>query len=241
MSTRKEWPSSRRCTPISSCSTPMAGSRLAVCRSAIMTWRFGFTNPLATAAWSARLARGSFDFTSRKRLPGGPASTSERFPSTSRSSPRIGDAAPDFTATTFDGETVTLGSFRGRYLLIDFWATWCGPCVANLDALGRLHHTLDKDRRIAIVSLNLDDDPAAARAMLDTRKPPWLQAHLGGRAAPQDDVLSRYAISFIPTYILIAPDGKLVYRGGDLKEIERILRSAPSSGDRTNTGQKEQR
>ena len=138
--------------------------------------------------------------------------------------PRIGDIAPDFTADTFTGGTVTLSGLRGRYVLLDFWATWCGPCVANLPAVARFHETFAADSSVTILGLNLDDDVAAAKALLDDRKLPWAQAHLGGRTTGKDDVLSRYAISFIPTYILIEPDGKLVYRGDELGEIGRILR-----------------
>ena len=54
--------------------------------------------------------------------------------------------------------------------------------------------------------------------------PSIVQAYLGGRAGDMGDILSRYAISSIPTFILIGPDGKLTYRGGDLDEIANIVR-----------------
>jgi beta-lactamase regulating signal transducer with metallopeptidase domain/protocatechuate 3,4-dioxygenase beta subunit/thiol-disulfide isomerase/thioredoxin len=141
--------------------------------------------------------------------------------------PRVGDPAPDFTARTFSGETVTLGRLQGQYVLLDFWATWCGPCIANLPELARFHDTFAADRRVTILGLSLDDDPAEARRFLESRKLTWTQGYLGGQAGDGEDILSRYAISSIPTYILIGPDGKLIHRGDDLEEIARILRREP--------------
>jgi thiol-disulfide isomerase/thioredoxin len=137
--------------------------------------------------------------------------------------PRVGDPAPDFTAGTLSGETVTLGRLRGRYVLLDFWATWCGPCVANLPELSRFHDTFAAGGRVTVLGLNLDDDPAEVRRFLESRKLPWTQGYLGGRAGGEEEILSRYAISWIPTYILIGPDGKLIHRGDNLEEISRIL------------------
>jgi beta-lactamase regulating signal transducer with metallopeptidase domain/protocatechuate 3,4-dioxygenase beta subunit/thiol-disulfide isomerase/thioredoxin len=139
----------------------------------------------------------------------------------------IGDIAPDFTTTTSTGEAVTLSSLRGRHVLLDFWATWCGPCIANLPELQRFHETFAKDNRVTVVGLNLDDDRAAAQSFLDARKLPWTQAFLGGQGGDKDDVLSRYSISSVPTYILIGPDGKLIHRGNSLEEIVEILRRPP--------------
>src|SRR5262249_36648344 len=55
--------------------------------------------------------------------------------------PRVGDTAPDLSVRAFSGETVSLSGLRGRYVLLDFWATWCAPCVASLPALSRLQDT----------------------------------------------------------------------------------------------------
>ena len=69
-----------------------------------------------------------------------------------------------------------------------------------------------------------NDQPADAKAFLEAHSLPWAQAYLGGRASDTDDVLSRYAISFIPTYILLGPDGKLIHRGDNLDAVAEILR-----------------
>jgi hypothetical protein len=83
------------------------------------------------------------------------------------------------------------------------------------------------DNCVTIVGLNLDDDPAETRAFVEARKLPWTQAHLGGRDGDKVDILSRYAVSSIPTYILIGPDGKLIQRGGDLDEIAKVSPREP--------------
>jgi thiol-disulfide isomerase/thioredoxin len=138
--------------------------------------------------------------------------------------PRVGDIAPDFTAANLAGGTITLSSLKGRYVLLDFWATWCAPCVASLPALTRIHDTFEAGKRLSVLGLNLDDQPADAKAFLEAHSLPWAQAYLGGRAGDKDDVLSRYAISFIPTYILLGPDGKLIHRGDNLDAVAEILR-----------------
>ena len=136
--------------------------------------------------------------------------------------PRVGDVVPDFT---FDlaGKTTKLSALRGRYVLLNFWASWCGPCVSNLPALRKLYERFGQDDRSTILGLNLDDDPVTARQMIEREKLPWPQATLGSRAEERDEILSRYAISFVPTYILIGPDGKLIHRGDDLQAISEAL------------------
>ena len=94
--------------------------------------------------------------------------------------------------------------------------------VANLPALERINKTYEAGKRVTVLGLNLDDQPGDASAFLETRKLSWAQAYLGGK----DDVLTRYAISFIPTYILIGPDGKLIARSDNLDEVADVLRRA---------------
>ena len=138
--------------------------------------------------------------------------------------PRVGDMAPDFSVRGFSGETVSLASLRGRYVLLDFWATWCAPCVASLPSLGRLHETFGADKRLAILGLNIDSDPAQARRFVAARKLPGIHASLGDRPDEQDQLLTRYAVSSVPAYILIGPDGKIVHRGSDLEEVGEMLK-----------------
>ena len=77
--------------------------------------------------------------------------------------PRPGEVVPDLAFTAFSGETVKLSDLRGRYVLLDFWATWCGQCVADLPAVRKLHDTYGASKRLVVLGLNLDEDPDKAR------------------------------------------------------------------------------
>ncbi len=139
-----------------------------------------------------------------------------------KSGPRPGEVVPDLAFTAFSGETVKLSDLRGRYVLLDFWATWCGPCVADLPAVRKLHDTYGADKRLVVLGLNLDDDPAKARRFVKDHPLPWTQGSLGGR--PDDPVLARYAVSSVPAYFLIGPDGKLIQSSQSVEEIGEALR-----------------
>ena len=137
--------------------------------------------------------------------------------------PRAGDPAPDFGFTDGSGKANRLSALRGQYVLIDFWATWCAPCVASLPELAKVHDTYGKDGKLTVLSVNIDDDPDQARAFLAQKKLTWTQGFLG-RARERDEILTRYAISSVPAYLLIGPDGKLIERSESLQTITEALR-----------------
>ena len=122
-----------------------------------------------------------------------------------------GVVAPAFELPTVGaagllGSRVALGSYRGRVVVVDFWATWCKPCVAGLPALGRLGD------RATVVLVNLDD-PAKARALVDARAP--------GTTLLYDDrhVAERYGVSALPHTVVVDPTGRVravLTGGGDV-------------------------
>jgi len=137
--------------------------------------------------------------------------------------PRLhpGEVVPDLAFTAFSGETVKLSDLRGRYVLLDFWATWCGPCVDDLPAVRRLHDTYGASNRLVVLGLNLDDDPDKARQFVQERKLPWTQGSLG--SSTDNPILTRFAVSSAPAYFLIGPDGKLIQSGQSAEEIAEVL------------------
>jgi beta-lactamase regulating signal transducer with metallopeptidase domain/thiol-disulfide isomerase/thioredoxin/uncharacterized GH25 family protein len=135
--------------------------------------------------------------------------------------PKVGDLAADFEFTTPGGTQTSLSAWRGKYVLLDFWATWCGPCVAKLDEVERLRKQFEADDRLVVVGVNLDSDADSARKFLKTRPLPWQHALLGDWSST--DVPRRFAISNVPAYVLIDPNGRILASEYSLAEIASKL------------------
>jgi thiol-disulfide isomerase/thioredoxin len=137
--------------------------------------------------------------------------------------PRPGEPAPDYAVRALASRGGGIGNRNGKYVLLDFWATYCRSCVADLPALRRLHETYGGEKGLAILGVNLDEDPAAAIRFVEEHRLPWSQgAPPGGRT--DDPILSRFGVGSVPTYVLIGPDGKLIRRSENLDEIDEVVR-----------------
>lgn len=121
---------------------------------------------------------------------------------------RVGEMAPDFRVRTLDGELLSLNNFRGKFLVLDFWATWCAPCVSELPTLRALHETYRDDPKFAIVSLSVDERLDDLDHLVKDAGLAWPQALLG----PDSPIAAAYGATAIPATFLIGPDGRIVHR-----------------------------
>lgn len=149
---------------------------------------------------------------------------------------KIGQAAPDFDVPAVGGEAtgarVRLADFRGRYVLLDFWATWCGPCIREMPTIEALHSARKDDPRLAIVSLSLDELEADVTKFLKRRSNPWVQGFLGEWS--KTDLPDRYGVSGIPAIFLLDPEGKVAatgLRGAKIREAVDAALGAPPGAE----------
>lgn len=135
-----------------------------------------------------------------------------------------GQVAPEFSFPTPDGKK-NLGpqDFKGKVLVLDFWASWCGPCRAEIPHLKEAYQQYNK-KGVAFFSVSIDKDGAAWRKAMKEENMPWPQAQ-----APKagKDVMKQYQFSGIPYILVIDKEGRIVgknLRGKALTEkIEEVL------------------
>jgi peroxiredoxin len=142
---------------------------------------------------------------------------------------RVGARAPDFEAQKLDGQLLKLKEFRGKYVLLDFWATWCGPCVAATPHLKAVWKKFGNNSRFVILAVSLDHTKDAPRDYAEKHSLGWIQAWLG-----QNDgwpVVRSYGQRDIPSIFLIGPNGRFLavdIRGPRMiHEVRKALSAAP--------------
>lgn len=129
--------------------------------------------------------------------------------------------APDFTITMPDGASFTLASLRGKYVLLDFWASWCAPCRAANQSLKKMMNSY-KAKGFEVVSFSIDQKIKEWQKAVERDGISWTS--LVDFKAWQSATAILYNVQEIPVSFLISPDGKIIAKNLTPEELEMRLK-----------------
>ena len=149
---------------------------------------------------------------------------------------QFGKPAPDFSTTDLDGKPISLQQYRGKVILLDFWAVWNGFCIGDMLNLKKIYDTY-KDQGFDIIGVSLDTDETKLRNYLQENGIPWRQIYSG--LERQSPLAQQYDVRSIPARWLIDREGKLIAHEtrhklisprGREADLEQLVASAIENG-----------
>jgi len=123
----------------------------------------------------------------------------------------VGNQAPDWEGTALTGENISSQSLKGKYILLDFWATWCKPCTEEIKNIKLAHQTFSKEN-LEIIGVLIDENKEKVQLFIDKNQIDWLQIY------DQESIIKNlFSVKGIPDPILISPEGIIIERGQSLR------------------------
>ena len=141
-----------------------------------------------------------------------------------------GETAPELSAPTPEGKTISLADYKGKYVVIDFWASWCGDCRREIPALKELY-TESRDWKVGkeqlpieFLSVSFDFKREAWLALLDKEQFEWPQVSNLNNTR-EDPTYQAYKLHWIPAFYVVCPEGKIVGSAITADELRTLLKS----------------
>jgi peroxiredoxin len=135
----------------------------------------------------------------------------------------VSDSAPDFTLKSLEGSNLRLEEYRGQVVLLNFWASWCGPCRQEMPLLDRLHHRYE-DTGFAVLGVNVEGETAPAQDIVDKTSVTFPILIDDGQKVSQ-----MYNLQAMPSTVVIDRDGvvryiHLGYKPGDETKYVEVVK-----------------
>ncbi|MFN7601133.1 MAG: TlpA family protein disulfide reductase, partial [Bacteroidota bacterium] len=138
----------------------------------------------------------------------------------------VGYQAAPINMLDISGRKFVLLSRPRKYLLLDFWGTWCGPCIALIPNLKKIQ-AMYQENRLEIVGVALDNNPETVKKFADKKGVTWRQLFQSRNNEANQSIINDYKVKDYPTSILIDPSGKIIFRTSgkdDFVKLEEFLR-----------------
>jgi peroxiredoxin len=130
-----------------------------------------------------------------------------------------GAVAPDFTADTVDGQSFRLKDLRGKIVILDFWATWCVPCLSMIPDERELVKKM-RDKPVALVGISADSDVGKLRRFVSSHEMGWTHVVDG----PEGPIQQRYEVGSLPTIYVLDARGTIRFAGMGAQPAGKIER-----------------
>jgi peroxiredoxin len=134
--------------------------------------------------------------------------------------PVVGNMAPDFTMNDTEGKPVSLSQYKGQYVLVDFWASWCGPCRGENPNVVAAYKKY-KNKNFTVLGVSLDEDIDAWVKAIQKDELTW--KHISDLKGWQSAVVPVYGIEGIPYNVLLDPEGKILATELRDKDLDAFL------------------
>lgn len=147
--------------------------------------------------------------------------------------PKPGESAPEISLESIynkpDGKIPSLQDLKGKVVILDFWATWCGPCVASFPKNNKIYNE-NKDKGVVLLAMTDEAETKVKPFLSKVKFDFWF-----GRDSDAKD-FKAYGIEFLPTVVIIDRNGKIAYRGNELNQqiLDKVLQGTASSGQPVN-------
>jgi thiol-disulfide isomerase/thioredoxin len=141
---------------------------------------------------------------------------------------KVNEPAPDFEITDFNGKTVSLKSLKGKTIFIDFWATWCVPCVASFPGMQKAVDYYKNDKSVVFMFVHTaeknDNATAEAKKMIASKKHDFdVYMDLKDKTTGKNPMLSAFQVRALPTKLVIDKDGIIRFKTAGFIGVDEAI------------------